>query len=222
MRGRQICGAFGAQHNAIHVRQLQCSLCEALGLPSRRDDLGPTQTQIERIEQRHVAKQIAFDSGKDCFNELVGFLPPRVVSGQDRESHQVGGNLLCYRQLIESIAPEIAIIGIQAVIRDGQLTTTIPDLAAEYATELLRLPLDRRPHIAGWSMGGIVALELVHQLSKNGSPPASLALIDSYQRASKTGSQYDRSTAARGFLSDLLAGAPLPVVEETNFGLIGG
>jgi amino acid adenylation domain-containing protein len=125
--------------------------------------------------------------------------------------HPVGGNLLCYRQLIESIAPEIAIIGIQAVIRDGQLTTTIPDLAAEYATELLRLPLDRRPHIAGWSMGGIIALELVHQLSKNGSPPASLALIDSYQRASKTGSQYDRSTAARGFLSDLLGGAPLPV-----------
>jgi hypothetical protein len=56
---------------------------------SRRDNLGSTQTQIERIEQRHVAKQIAFDRGKNCFNELVGFLSPRVVSSQNRESHQV-------------------------------------------------------------------------------------------------------------------------------------
>lgn len=124
--------------------------------------------------------------------------------------HPVGGNILCYRELVESIPPGIGVIGVQAVATDGPAVATLPDIAAEYAEELLRLSLGRQPHIAGWSMGGIVALELARQLAASGSLPASVTLIDSYQRAPKATEDFDKFTALRGFFADFLNGASLP------------
>ena len=138
--------------------------------------------------------------------------------------HPVGGNLMCYRQLIESIAPEIAIIGIQAISSEDRSTTTLADLATKYAAELLRLAPNRKVHLAGWSMGGVIALELFNQLERHGAPPASVTLIDSYQSAgtSKQGARLDNAAAARSFLSDLLSGKPVPAGNEVESLMNGG
>jgi amino acid adenylation domain-containing protein len=123
--------------------------------------------------------------------------------------HPVGGNVLCYRTLAELMPPAVGVAGVQMVARDGLEANTIPEMAAIYAGEILEAFPNQMVHLGGWSMGGIIALEVARHAAAAGSPVCSLTLIDSYRR------EADAPTCGgyagvRGFFSDYLAGAGLP------------
>ncbi len=106
--------------------------------------------------------------------------------------HPVGGNLFCYREIVNGLgggadggdgsggADGRPIYGIQAVGLDGREApfTHVEDMAERYVAELLRLDPAGPYHLAGWSSGGVIAYEVARQLRARGAEVASLALVD--------------------------------------------
>lgn len=95
--------------------------------------------------------------------------------------HPVGGNVLCYRALVQHMRPGRPVHGLQARgFDDGQAPfARLHDMAACYLAAIRRAQ-PRGPYLlGGWSMGGLVALELARQLEAQGEEVALLALIDS-------------------------------------------
>ncbi|MGH3174108.1 MAG: hypothetical protein ACRDPF_09635, partial [Streptosporangiaceae bacterium] len=84
-----ICPCAGAQHDAFGVGKLQRRLREAFRVRAGDDDLGAAQAQVERIQQRHVAEQIALGHGEDVFDQRIGFAAERVVAGKHGEPHEI-------------------------------------------------------------------------------------------------------------------------------------
>lgn len=125
--------------------------------------------------------------------------------------HPVGGNLLCYRELIDLVPAGTAIVGLQSP-GNGQ-PRALGGLAAGYAKALQPWLAGRQGvHLLGWSMGGVVAHELARLLQAGGVPVARLTMIESWAAAS--GAAGDARLAGYALLAnvvtDLLEGGPLP------------
>lgn len=107
-----------------------------------------------------------------------------IRAGGDRAPlffiHAVGGNVLNYRALAEALPRDRPVYGLQAVGLDGRTPPLerIEDMASRYVAEL-RLVQPAGPyHLAGGSMGGMVAYEMARQLAASGDAVGLLALID--------------------------------------------
>jgi len=95
--------------------------------------------------------------------------------------HPVGGSILSYLDLARQIGAEQPIYALQARGLDAgqQPHTRIEDMAAEY----LKAIREVQPHgpylLSGWSMGGVIAFEMAHQLQAQNEQVSLLGLIDS-------------------------------------------
>ena len=125
--------------------------------------------------------------------------------------HPVGGNILCYRELIELLPPGVRVLGLQSP-GDGS-PRRLEALAASYVDALCnQADGPGRVHLLGWSMGGVIAQEMARQMEARGMAPANVTMIDSWMAASPGGSgpRLEGEALLRNFLRDLLAGQPLP------------
>ena len=94
--------------------------------------------------------------------------------------HPVGGGVLCYAELARMLGDR-AVFGLQARGLDGggAPLDRVEDMAALYL-EAVRTRQPSGPyHLAGWSMGGVVAFEMARRLCEQGEAVGSLVLIDS-------------------------------------------
>ncbi|NJO98514.1 MAG: hypothetical protein HC764_23035 [Pleurocapsa sp. CRU_1_2] len=96
--------------------------------------------------------------------------------------HPIGGGVSCYRSLAQFLSPELSLYGFQAYgLEDGTYPIDdIPSIARLYIDELLEIAPDVPIHIAGWSLGGLIAFEMARQLQAEGFAVGLLALFDSY------------------------------------------
>jgi acyl-CoA synthetase (AMP-forming)/AMP-acid ligase II/acyl carrier protein len=95
--------------------------------------------------------------------------------------HHVEGEILSLRNLARRLGDDQPFYGIQAVGIDGRQAplTRIEDMAAHYIGEIRKFQPTGPYYLGGYSMGGIVAYEMVKQLKAQGVD-AFLALIDTY------------------------------------------
>jgi len=98
--------------------------------------------------------------------------------------HPLGGGVGCYRALAGLLNGKRPVYGLQSPALGGaQPARTMAALAAPLL-EALRQVQPRGPyHLAGWSMGGVLAFEMAAQLRAAGEEVAALVLIDSYPPA---------------------------------------
>ncbi|MFG6100414.1 amino acid adenylation domain-containing protein [Leptothoe sp. ISB3NOV94-8A] len=96
--------------------------------------------------------------------------------------HPIGGNVFCYAALSQQLGADYPLYGLQSLGLMGQQQplTTIEAMAATYCQEIRTVQPQGPYHLAGWSMGGVVAYEMAQQLSQQGETVALLGLIDSY------------------------------------------
>ncbi len=98
--------------------------------------------------------------------------------------HPVGGTLFCYQELVSRLPKDLNVYGLRASgLEAGEpLPSTVKEMADTYF-RIARETLGSKPwHLAGWSFGGIVAVEIGRMLAAEGNPPASLTLIDTPSR----------------------------------------
>lgn len=96
--------------------------------------------------------------------------------------HPAGGIAWCYLGLARALGPGRAVYGLQARGLDpaqplpGDLTT----LAADYLAQIRAIRPRGPYHLAGWSVGGIIAHEIAVQFAATGERVGVLAVLDAY------------------------------------------
>ncbi|MEV0025672.1 amino acid adenylation domain-containing protein [Streptomyces atroolivaceus] len=89
--------------------------------------------------------------------------------------HPVGGDVLCYAELAELLGEEQPFYALQ--LPDTALLS-VEDMAAHYAAALREALPDGPYRLGGWSMGGVIALEMAAQLTAEGAEVDLLTVID--------------------------------------------
>ena len=94
--------------------------------------------------------------------------------------HPAGGQVFPYVQLAQLLGPDQPCYGLQAVELDnGQdAPRRIEDMAAHYIQALKTVQPSGPYFLGGWSMGGVVAVEMAQRLHAQGEQIALLALFD--------------------------------------------
>lgn len=96
--------------------------------------------------------------------------------------HPAGGLGWGYRHLARRIAPARRVYGLQHPGLDlsQPLPASIADLARDYVARAGARAPEGPLHLAGWSVGGIIAQEMAAQLAAAGRPAGLVAALDAY------------------------------------------
>lgn len=94
--------------------------------------------------------------------------------------HSAPGDLLGYSNLVHNLPPEQPVYGFQSLglVDPDKVHSTIPEMAAYYASVLREFSPDGPYLLGGWCYGGYVAMEMARQLRNQGCRVHLLALID--------------------------------------------
>jgi acyl carrier protein len=97
-------------------------------------------------------------------------------------AHGQSGNLLMYHSLAHCLGPDQPVYGLQPQGLDGKRPplTRIEDMAAKYVKEIQVVQPQGPYFLAGYCMGGAIALEMAQQLRSRGQTVGLLALLDTY------------------------------------------
>jgi amino acid adenylation domain-containing protein len=94
--------------------------------------------------------------------------------------HAGAGHVLCYLELARLLDGERPLYGLQTPAwREGDPPREIESLAETYMEEILAVQPEGAYHLAGWSLGGLLAFEVARRLERRGHRVGLLALIDS-------------------------------------------
>ncbi|MFD9718898.1 amino acid adenylation domain-containing protein [Streptomyces sp. NPDC059076] len=116
--------------------------------------------------------------------------------------HPVGGDVLCYAELSQLLDEGQPFYALQ--VPDGPVSTTVEELAGQYAKAIKAVVPDGPLRLGGWSMGGVVALEIARQLGAAGRAVESLSLIDLMEPPGPTDDEHiDDAVLLSWFARDL-------------------
>lgn len=103
-------------------------------------------------------------------------LPPLFVV------HPAGGLCWGYRTLAAALVPARTVYGLQSPALDPDVAApeSIDALAADYARRMVETFPDGPYHVAGWSVGGIIAQAIAVELAAAGCAVGLVAMLDSY------------------------------------------
>jgi thioesterase domain-containing protein len=94
--------------------------------------------------------------------------------------HGAGGNVVNFYGLTTRIGPDQPVYGVQAQALEANQRALlhIEDMAAHYLREIRRIQPKGPYHFLGYSFGGIVVLEMAHQLRTAGEAVGLLGMLD--------------------------------------------
>jgi len=97
-------------------------------------------------------------------------------------AHGLGGSVMDFFQVVKHIQTPHAIHGMQAKGIDGvdEPLDRVEDMAEFHLNAIKEVQPDGPYALMGYSLGGLVALEMAQQLSRNGEKVALLAMLDAY------------------------------------------
>ena len=141
----------------------------------------PLVTLLKAPTIKTLAKFVRASGSPEAWHSLVTIQP-----GGDRPPlfciHGESGNLLMYRSLARHLGADQPVYGLQPQGLEGKQTplTRIEEMAARYIKEIQAIQPEGPYFLAGYCMGGTIALEMAQQLSGQGQRVGLLALLDTY------------------------------------------
>ncbi|NES46768.1 alpha/beta fold hydrolase, partial [Moorena sp. SIO2C4] len=99
--------------------------------------------------------------------------------------HPAGGTVFCYLELSHLLGSDQPFYGLQSLgQQEGQAPlTTVEEMATVYLAEIGKVQAQGPYLLMGWSFGGMVALQMAHDLLSQGEQVAFLGLLDTYAPA---------------------------------------
>ncbi|HEY9801022.1 MAG TPA: thioesterase domain-containing protein, partial [Leptolyngbyaceae cyanobacterium] len=157
----------------------------AVRLVSRIQQQFGKNLPLTTLFQNGTVEQLATLLRQETISQLKSPLVPIQPSGSKPPLfciHPIGGNVLCYADLARNLGSQQPVYGLQAIGLNQQEEplSCIEDMATAYIEAIQAVQPTGPYYLAGWSMGGIIALEMAQQLLAKGCEVALLALIDSY------------------------------------------
>ncbi|EKV03256.1 amino acid adenylation enzyme/thioester reductase family protein [Leptolyngbya sp. PCC 7375] len=132
--------------------------------------------------------------------------------------HPIGGNVLCYAELVRHLGNNQPLYGLQSSGVSGASNplAKIEEMAATYIKALQEIQPNGPYYLGGWSMGGVIAIEMAQQLQNAGQAVALVTLIDSYAPSAMTDlDSMNEVSLANSLAADLsgLLGTELPLAQ---------
>lgn len=121
--------------------------------------------------------------------------------------HPAGGLAWCYGTLARTLTVARRVVGLQArgLSSTAVLPPTLDALAEDYVAALRTIQPDGPYHLAGWSIGGIIAQAMAARLEADGARVGVLAMFDAYPSDRwRSATDPDEAAALRALL--LMAG----------------
>jgi thioesterase domain-containing protein len=124
--------------------------------------------------------------------------------------HGLGGHVGAFLPLARQLPPARPVFGLQALgLQAGEEPQTcIREMATCYRREIQNVQAEGPFFLAGWSLGGIIALELAQQLVSSGKEVSLVALLDCYLPVPGLGEHMAESSAALRWLAPRFGLAP--------------
>ena len=124
----------------------------------------------------------------------AGSKPPLFLA------HGVSGLLFRYLHLVRRLDPDQPVYGLQPTARfvDSPRRLRIEDLASRYVEDILRIQPAGPYRLAGFCFGGVVVMEVAHQLEQLGHAVDTLALFDAEPPTAPQASRARREATAAG------------------------
>lgn len=143
--------------------------------------------------------------------QTKGDLPPIFAA------HPVGGNAMCYYELSHALGIHQPFYGLQQINTNRE--TSIEEMANIYVDAIRKIQPTGPYRLLGWSMGGLIALEIAYQLEKKGEQVLNVDMIDStiFEKNQKSDESNDVNLEILGgFITDLAGryGQEVPLSPE--------
>ncbi|MEV5576185.1 amino acid adenylation domain-containing protein [Spirillospora sp. NPDC052269] len=174
----------------------------ALRLVSRARQAGVELTPRDLFTHQTVERLVRRTEA-DADLGLEPLLPIRPVREDGTKPplffvHPAGGLAWGYMQFLAHLPADQPVYGLQSRVFTGaEPAAGVAELAADYV-ELIRTVRPHGPyHLAGWSLGGLIAYEMACRLQAEGEEVGLLTLIDSYHGQ-------DLDSAGRDVLPEVL------------------
>jgi len=134
--------------------------------------------------------------------------------------HPDHGLVLFYQALANRLPPDQPIYGLQAVGVDGEEAplSSLEAMAARYIKDIRRFQPHGPYHLAGYSLGGVLAAEMARQLHADGESAGLLALFDAYAPVAYQQNLIDKPRLHRlaGHLQLLKNGTPKAALQSLS------
>jgi amino acid adenylation domain-containing protein len=151
----------------------------------------------------HLASLIAAGGAARTFDPIValrtsGDRPPLFLI------HPIGGNVLCYLDLVKHLPPDQPVYALQAAGAEPGATPlrSVRDLATSYIAAIRNSHPCGPYSIGGWSFGGYVAVEMARQLAD--TELAHLILLDTMALSADHRAEVAESDLINWFFAELL------------------
>ena len=140
----------------------------------------PIATLFQNGTIEKLANLLRMDTPPDLFEPLVS-LNATGSSVPFFCVHPAGGNILSYVDLARELGKDHPFYALQARGLDGNTIaqTTINEMATDYIHAVRHVQPEGPYCLGGWSLGGLIAFEMAHQLQLANEKVALLALFDS-------------------------------------------
>ena len=118
------------------------------------------------------------NNGISYSNEKLVFIQPHGKKTPIFAPHPAGGNVICYARLASNLGTERPFLGLQQCL--DSTSTTIESMASEYIHIIKKKQSSGPYNLLGWSLGGVIAHEIAHQLESAGDEISFLGLVDCF------------------------------------------
>ncbi|HVR99435.1 MAG TPA: amino acid adenylation domain-containing protein [Thermoanaerobaculia bacterium] len=172
--------------------------------------------RLERLFSRRLPLDVLFRAptiaamAQLLRDELRRETPP-LVAIQPHGSHSpffcaspIGGNVLCYAGLAQSLGGEQPFYALRARGLEGEEEPhlSIEEMAEDFMAWIRVAQPEGTYRIGGWSFGGIVALEAGRRLVAAGKKVATIVLMDSHRPPPDLRAHLSGQEVFRGFVRD--------------------
>jgi amino acid adenylation domain-containing protein len=159
----------------------------------------PLATLFEQSNIQKLSKVIENGIEPDKWRSLV---PLRPVGSKKPLFlvHGLGLNVLLYTTIISYLDPEQPVFGLQAKGLNGidKPLESIEEIASYYISEIMTIESEGPFQLAGYSLGGIIAFEMGHQLTEMGKKVSFIGLLDAVAEGSDNHLSIFRQIISKG------------------------
>ncbi|MEM9644560.1 MAG: alpha/beta fold hydrolase, partial [Planctomycetota bacterium] len=151
-------------------------LLDIRGMAGRLSELYPSQ-----IEAAFGVESLTGDlTSIEDAHPLIAAWQPKGPSPPLFMVHPPGGIVVCYRELAECLEPEMPLYAIRArgLHGDEDLPASVEEMADDYVRAVTSTRPEGSVVLGGWSLGGIIAVEVARRLQRAGRHVERLLLID--------------------------------------------
>lgn len=140
--------------------------------------------RVEGAREHHAATAESLPDAEAGLAPLLPLAagPATADTGTLYCIHPAGGLSWSYATLARELAGMVRVVGVQSpwILRTDGLPERMDDLARDYLDRILATHEGGPIHLLGWSVGGIIAHAMAHEIIARRLPPGMIALLDAY------------------------------------------